>query len=378
MKDNSANGQMANGKPVKVAIVCDWLTGIGGAELVLLEIHKQFPDAPIYTSQYDPKSIDWFKDADVRTGWLQKFPASLKKLLPVLRAWYFSRLNLSDYDLIITSNTGAEAKGIKTNPNQIHICYMHAPTHYYWSRYDEYMQNPGWGGFNWLGRIGLRLLIAPMRKWDLNAAQRPDFIIANSYHTQNSIRKYYGRASTVVHPPVDTDFFGQQTNTGVRDGFVITGRQTPYKRFDLAVEACSRLGLKLTVIGDGPDHQKLKSSAGPTVTFLGKIPRSQVRDVLQSSEAFIFPGIDDFGIAPVEALAAGTPVIAYKAGGALDYVTSKTGLFFNTQSVESLSQALKQFNPDNYQSDDIKSVAQAFGLKNFHKKLRAELERVLQ
>lgn len=364
----------------KVAIVCDWLTGTGGAELVLLEIHKQFPDAPIYTSQYNPKNIDWFKDADVRTGWLQIFPSSLKKFLPILRAWYFSRLKLRDYDLIISSNTGAEAKSIKTVNGQIHVCYMHAPTHYYWSRYDDYLRNPGLGTFNWLGRFGLRLLIKPMRKWDYKAAQRPDHIIANSSHTQSAIKKYYNRDSTIIHPPVDTEFFADSSNNTdlIRSGFVITGRQTPYKRFDLAVDACSQLGFKLAVLGDGPEYKKLKASAGPSITFLGQVPRQQIRESLQSAQAFIFPGTDDFGIAPVEAMAAGTPVIAYKAGGALDYVTPKTGLFFENPTVDSLKTALQQFDPANYQPDDIKMAAGAFSKDTFHKKLLSLLERVLQ
>lgn len=365
---------------MKVAIVCDWLTGIGGAELVLLELHKLFPKAPIYTSQYNPKLIDWFKDADVRTGWLQKFPSFLKKLLPVLRAWYFSRLDLSDYDLIITSNTGAESKAIKTSSKQIHICYMHAPTHYYWSRYDEYIQEPGWGTFNFLGRLGLRLLIGPMRKWDYAAAQRPDYIVTNSSHTQAAIKEFYGRESVVIHPPVNTDYFGNHDNAKIqkqRSGFVITGRHTPYKRFDLAVEACTMLGLELTVIGDGPEHQHLKNIAGPSVSFTGKVSRSKLRDALQSAQGFIFPGLDDFGIAPVEALAAGTPVIAYKAGGALDYITPKTGLFFDKQTVDSLSNCLNEFRSENFDSQQINNAAKHYSIKTFRLKFQEIITQIL-
>src|SRR3990167_1473815 len=160
-------------KPLKVAIVCDWLVSIGGAERVVLDLHKMFPGAPIYTSQYDPKKIDWFKDADIRTTWLQKLPYGLRKFLPVLRAWSFSHLDLSEYDLVISSS-GAEAKGIKTSKNTLHVNYCHSPTHYYWIRYDEYLQNPGFGSFNWLARLGLEVLVGPMRRWDLKASQRPD------------------------------------------------------------------------------------------------------------------------------------------------------------------------------------------------------------
>ena len=191
----------------RIAIVCDWLTGIGGAEKVVLEVHKLYPDAPIYTSQYDPSKIDWFKNADVRTGWLQKIPVSLKKFLPVLRAWYFSRLNLSQYDLIISVNFGAESKAVKFRKDAKHICYCNAPTHYYWSRYDEYIKNPGFGGLNPLARLGLKILVGPMRKWDLKVAQRPSVMIANSTHIAAEIKKYYNRDSTVIHPPVDISRF---------------------------------------------------------------------------------------------------------------------------------------------------------------------------
>jgi hypothetical protein len=198
---------MSDTPKLRVAIVCDWLTGIGGAERVVLELHKLYPDAPIFTSQYDPSRIDWFEDADVRTTWLQRLPTSLKKFLPLLRAWTFSRLDLSDYDLVLSSS-GAEAKGVKTGPNTIHICYCHSPTHYYWIRHDEYLDNPGFPfGFNWLARLGLKLLIDPLKRWDRHAAKQPDFLIANSTHTQTMIKRYYKREATVIFPPVDTSQF---------------------------------------------------------------------------------------------------------------------------------------------------------------------------
>src|SRR5438105_5038206 len=217
---------------MKVAIVCDWLTGIGGAERVVLELHRLYPEAPIYTSQYDPKAIDWFKDADVRTTWLQRLPRSLKKFLPVLRAWTFGRLDLSEYDLVISSS-GAEAKAVKTGPKTVHICYCHAPTHYYWSRYEQYMRHPGFGILNPLARFGLLLLVRPMRGWDYKASQKPDYFITTSNYTKSEIKKYYGRKARVIHPPVDIVRF-QPKEKLQRHGFLIAGRQTPYKRFDLA------------------------------------------------------------------------------------------------------------------------------------------------
>jgi glycosyltransferase involved in cell wall biosynthesis len=290
---------------MKVAIVCDWLSGIGGAERVVLELHKLYPEAPIYTSQYDPKKIDWFATADVRTGWLQKLPGSLKKFLPPLRAWYFSHLNLNEYDLVISSS-GAEAKGVKTGPNTRHLCYMHAPTHYYWARYDEYIKNPGFGYLDPLARLGLKLLVGPMRRWDRKAAQRPDYIIANSSFTKSQIKKYYGRDSEVIHPPVD--------------------------------------------VAGASDKEIVK--------------------YFQSAEAFIFPGIDDFGIVAVEALAAGTPVIAYGQGGALDYVTPQNGILFQEQTVESLLGALQKFNPGNFNNTSIQKSAVKFSAQAFEKNVK--------
>lgn len=362
---------------MKVAIVCDWLTGLGGAERVVLELHKMFPEAPIYTSQYDPVDAPWFKDADVRTTWLQKLPKGLKKFLPVLRAWSFSRLGLSAYDLVISAS-GAEAKSVKTGPKTIHICYCYAPTHYYWSRYNEYTKNPGFGKLDWLARLGLRVLVGPMRRWDKKAAQRPDYMIGISSHIQAEIKRYYGRDSELVFPPVDIERFKLNT-TDERDGFVIAGRQTPYKRFDLVVSACSELGLKLTVIGAGPDHQKLKKLAGPTATFLTGVSDDAMPEYFANAEAFVFPGLDDFGITPVEALACGTPVIAYKAGGALDYVHSgKNGLFFDEQTAKSLKAILKEFSNYKFDPKQVSSSAQNFNAERFHQEMRKTIDKLIK
>jgi len=429
---------------IKVALVCDWLTGIGGAERVVLELHKMFPDAPIYTSQYDPGRIDWFAGADVRTTWLQKLPSALKKFLPVLRAWSFSRLNLSEYDLVISTG-GAEAKFIKTSPNKhsrfsqlfgaqganeerkgnvhvsttsahrslqhsdpdksiggvigsadeqantvrkcVHVYYCYAPVHYYWSRYDEYMQNPGFGAFNWLARMGLKMLVGPMRRWDYKAAQRPDFIIGISSHIQKEIKKYYGRKAALIHPPVDTSRFQKAKSPqpsvlspplSPRHGFVTAGRQAPYKRHDLAVAACTKLNLPLTVIGNGPEHDKLVKMAGPTVKFVTNASDADVARYFVEAEAFIFPGLDDFGIVAVEAMASGTPVIAFRSGGAIDYVIpGKTGEFFIEQTVESLVQTLKTFNSDDFNREDIVANSKAFSSDKFQSNMREFLSNTL-
>ncbi len=360
---------------LKVAIVHDWLIG-GGAERVVHELHRMFPEAPIYTSY---ATHEWRErmDGKVKTGILQYWPFSkLRKFLPVLRVWWFSRLDLRGYDLVISSS-GAEAKGINVPEGTLHVNYCHAPTHYYWSRYEAYMEHPGFGPFDPLARFGLRLLVDPLRKWDYQAAQKPHFIIANSTHIKQEVEKYYGRKADVVFPPVDTDRFKSGKKTE-RYGFVIVGRQTPYKRIDLAVAACSRLHLPLKVIGNGPDHHRLCAMAGQSVRFLTNVTDDEKVRHFQTAEAFLFPGIDDFGITPVEAMAAGTPVIAYKGGGALDYVKeNETGMFFDEQTVDSLASVLKSFKAGQFKSEHIRAQAEKFAPAHFNQSLQKLLSHYL-
>jgi glycosyltransferase involved in cell wall biosynthesis len=283
-------------------------------------------------------------------------------------------LDLSEYDLVISSS-GAEAKGVKTGPNTKHITYCHAPTHYYWSRYDEYIEHPGFGIFNPLARLGLRLLVRPMRKWDYRAAQKPDYFIANSTHIKEQIKKYYGRDSEVIHPPVDIERFAPKAKV-VKNGFLIAGRQTSYKRFDLAVAACRELGVALTVVGNGPEHNRLVDMAGPRTTFLTKVSDKDIPYYFQRAEGFIFPGIDDFGIVAVEALAASTPVIAYKAGGALDYVKpDKTGVLFEDQTIDSLMGALEEFAYKQFKTSTIIGKARSFSSDKFREKINQYLHK---
>jgi len=367
---------MAGKQSLRVAIVHDWLVG-GGAERVVFELHKMFPAAPIYTSYC---SDEWRAklDGKVVTGWLQHF-GKLRKFLPVLRIWWFTHLKFDGYDLVISSS-GAEAKGVKVPKGTIHVNYCHAPTHYYWSRYDEYLARPGFGVFDPLARLGLKLLVGSLRKWDYKAAQRPDYMIANSSHTQAEIKKYYGRDSVVIHPPVDMSRFRtpKSKHERFRAGFLAGGRLTPYKRNDLAVQACTKLHLPLTIYGDGPDRARLESMAGPNVTFTGFISDEAVADLFASSEAFIFPLVDDFGVVGIEALAGGTPVIAYKAGGALDYVVpGKTGEFFTSQTAAALEKALQTFDPKKYDAREIIKFANRFSVENFTGKMKGFLEKIL-
>jgi glycosyltransferase involved in cell wall biosynthesis len=366
---------MHKGKPRKVAIVHDWLVG-GGAELVVEQLHKLYPDAPIYTS-YATREWRERLDGMVRTGWLQ-FLGPLRKYIPFLRILWFTNLDFRGYDLVISSS-GAEAKGIRVPEHVIHINYCHAPTHYYWSRYEQYLREPGFGAFDWLARIGLRVLVAPLRKWDYAAAQRPDHMIANSRHIQREIKKYYGRDSTVIHPPIYLERFQKSENQKLkREGFLVVGRQTPYKRFDIAIEACNQTEQLLTVIGDGPDHGRLRKLAGHDITFLGKVSDEIAEKEYASAQALIFPGIDDFGIVPVEALAAGTPVIAYRGGGALDYVLpGKSGEFFDDMTAESLAKVLQDFKPERYSNAAISVFARRFSRERFQKAIAAYIKGVI-
>lgn len=360
---------------MKVAIVHDWLVG-GGAEKVVLELHRIYPDAPIYTSY---STDEWRKklNGKVVTGYLQNWPFSkLRKFIPVLRIWWFTRLKLDGYDLVISSTGNGEAKGIRVPEGTKHICYCNSPTHFYWRHYNYYLKQPGFGAFNPLARVGLRLLVGPLRRWDLKASKRPDFFIANSTHIQNDIKKYYGRDSEVIFPPVDTDRF-QEISTA-RSGFVTVGRLVPNKRVDIIVQACTQLALPLTVVGRGPDLTRLQQLAGPTITFDTNASDEAVSKYMASAEAFLFASFEDFGITPVEAMVAGTPVIAYKAGGALDYVVpGKTGEFFEEQTTESLSEALQSFNTKVFDSKKIAEHAQHFSVKVFQAAIQTVVKKVI-
>lgn len=356
---------------MKVAIVHDWMYG-GGAEKVVLELHKLYPDAPIYTSYC---SDEWRKrlDGKVVTGYLQHAPfRQLRKFLPLLRQWWFARLDLRGFDLVISSSGNGEAKFARA-VDGTHVCYCHTPNHFYWRHYDKYLRDPGFRP-KWLASLGLRLLVSPLKRRDYQAAQKVDHFIANSSQIAKDIKKYYGRESTLIFPPVDTMRITRQSASKrkeQRSGFVTVGRQVPMKRTEVIVEACKRLRLPLTVIGNGPEHGALVSGTGPTIHFKTNLTDEEVAKELARAEAFIFASHEDFGIAPVEALAAGTPVIAYKAGGALDYVRpGETGEFFDAQTPESLMAVLQEFEAKKYRPDRLQAAAQQFSAEAFKKHLR--------
>jgi glycosyltransferase involved in cell wall biosynthesis len=364
---------------LKVAIVHDWFVG-GGAERVVYELHKMYPKAPIYTSYCSPQWQEKLSGTKVITSYMQHWPFSkLRKFLPPLRAMWFSRLDLSGYDLVISSS-GAEAKGVRVKKPAVHVNYCHAPTHYYWGRYDDYMRHPGFGFLDPLARAGLKLLISPMRRWDKKAAQRPDYMVANSNYIKEQIEKYYDRDSSVINPPVDIDRFKILNKSSIsKSRYLIAGRQTPYKRFDLAVAACTELRLPLTVIGNGPENKKLQKIAGRSITFLKNVNDEDLVGYFQTAKAFIFPGVDDFGIVAVEALAAGTPVIAYKDGGALDYIKDgKNGLFFDEQDSKSLVKALAKFDKHKFNRRSIESTAGQFSPAVFKSQFQKFIDDILR
>jgi glycosyltransferase involved in cell wall biosynthesis len=310
-----------------------------------------------------------FKNATIHTAWFQRLPKALRKhqLLTLPRQWYFGHLELKNYDVVISAS-GAEAKAVKA-PGGIHINMCYTPTLYYWVKPDNYLHK-GSDGLNIIWRTGLKILLPYVKKWDLKAARRPDKMYAISTAVQDRIKKYYDRDSEILYPPTDIDRFANNGKQP-REGFVIFGRHVQHKRFDLAVRACSELGKKLIVIGEGPETNRLKAMAGATIEFKGRVSDEKIGYYVGRAEAFIFPNEEDFGIVGAEAQAAGTPVIAYRAGGALDIVDEGvTGEFFDRQTVESLTRTIQSFNYKLYNRQAILAQANKFSAENFREQIQ--------
>lgn len=362
---------MAQNK-IKVAIVHDWLTAMGGAEPTLLAIAELFPDAPIYTSVYDAETMTAFKNRDVRTTWLQKLPRFLRykhTLFPVLRAYAFRKIDMHDYDLIISSSS-AEAKAIKKRSGAVHICYCHTPTRYYWSHYKEFKKEFSFGPLTFLMRPLIPIFVRWMRRKDLEAAAGVDLWIANSTITKQRIQSYYHTQAQIVHPPVDTKKFITKNHPD-RTGYIMWGRHVPYKRFDLAIKACNELKNPLTIIGDGPDTMRLKKMAGSTIRFTGRVSDEELVHLAHSAQYFLFPNEEDFGISAVEAMAAGLPIVAYRKGGALDIVEDGiTGIYFEQQTVESLKAAMKHIENQAFSYTTLVQRSKRFDVVLFQTKLR--------
>lgn len=360
----------------KIAIVHDWLTNMGGAERVVLALHEAFPGAPIYTSTFDPEAMPAFAGLDVRTTYLQNLPGFLRKLhkfFPHLRVRAFQKLDLSEFDIIISSSS-AEAKQVrKSRPDQIHICYCHTPIRYYWSHYQEYKRNPGYGRLNWLVRLMMPLMVPSLKKSDYKAAQNIDLFIANSSEVQKRIKKYYNKSSLVIYPPVDVSRFKPAMRR--RDYYVALGRQVPYKRIDLAVIAATDLNLPLRVYGNGSEHERLEALASSNVQFYtdrtNEASDTAVTEALNHAKGYIFPATEDFGIVLVEALAAGTPAIAYAGGGALDIVEDGvSGVLFYEQTSAAVVNAIKKASLVHFDPATLHRKAKRFDKSLFITKIR--------
>ncbi len=357
----------SDGQEMKIALVHDWLNQVGGAEGVLENLVDLYARAPIYTSIYAPRSMpDFYRRWDIRTTWMNKLPLVKRRHQPFLPLYplAFESLDLSEHEVVLSNKSGF-CHGVVTPPETLHICYCLTPTRYVW-RYHDYAAREGIGK---TARVLLTPFLTCLRIWDRLAADRVDHFVAISTEVQRRIKKYYRRESEIIYPPVDTQRFAP--SAGYDDYFLIVGRLVPYKRIDLAVQACSKLGLRLQVGSTGRDMARLKALAGPTVEFLGRVPDEQLPTLLARCRAFLFPGAEDFGIAPVEAMAAGRPVIAYASGGALDTVIEgRTGTFFDEQTVEALSDALRRFDPDSYDPAVIRRHAEQFDAAIFKQKIQ--------
>jgi len=365
---------VAEAKPLKIALVHDWLTNWGGGERVFWSLHELYPKADIFATVYNEEAMPEFKELDVHTSFLQNIPLAKTKhqLFPVLRTYAVESYDFSNYDIVI-SDSSAESKGIITKPGTLHISYIHTPTRYYWSEYDKYLVDPGFGWLNPAIKLVMPYFVNKMKKWDYAAAQRPDVLCSNSDNVKARIKKYYDREATTIHPPVDAKRFKLQEKK--EDFYLVVGRQVPYKRVDLAVQACTTMGVKLVVIGEGSESENLKKMAGPTVEFKGRLNDKETAEYYSRAKAFLFTAEEDFGITPLEAMACGTPVIAYGKGGATETVKDgTTGFFFDRQTPESLMNAIQKFEKTKLDPKKIRSHALTFDDMVFKKNFRTLVE----
>jgi len=329
---------------MKVALVYDRVNKWGGAERVLLTLHKLFPKAPLFTSVYHSKKALWAKDFKIKTSFLQTFPKAktAHENYAVLMPLAFESFSFDDYDLVI-SVTSEAAKGIITKPETLHICYCLTPTRYLWSGYNDYFKSP-------LFKLISKPAVLYLRHWDKHASKRPDVYIAISNEVKKRIKKYYQRDSHLVFPPLSTILNNQSKKkiTG-KNYFLVVSRLVAYKRVDIAIKAFNILGWPLKIIGTGKEEQNLKKIAKKNIDFLGNVKEEDLALFYKNAKALIFPGVEDFGLVMVEAQSFGIPVIAFKKGGALDIIREgETGDFFEKQNARSLIEKLKKINWKRY------------------------------
>lgn len=346
---------------MKVALVYDRVNKWGGAERVLLALHKIFPDAPLYTSVYNSKTAPWANAFDVRTSFLQNFPnaKSSHELYAPLMPLAFESFDFSEYDLVI-SVTSEAAKGIITKPKTLHICYLLTPTRYLWSGYEEYFQNL-------LLKIISYPLVLYLRSWDKIAAKRPDKIIAISGDVRKRIKKYYDLDSKIIFPPL-SKIPNKNIDPKKGEYFLVVSRLVYYKRIDIAIKAFNKIKYPLKIIGVGGELERLKSMANSNIEFLGNLTDEKLSFYYKNSRALVFPGVEDFGLVMAEAQSYGKPVVAFRKGGALDIVKEGiTGEFFEKQSSESLIKVLEKFDDTRYNTNLCREKSLRFSFENFKK-----------
>lgn len=363
---------------MKVALVHDWLnTKYGGAERVLEQLAAIYPEAPIYTLIYNAEAGGSIDPARVRTSSLQRLPRWLQKrsryLLPFIPT-AIEQFDLSEYDVVISSSA-AFSKSVITKPETVHICYCHTPTRFVWDYWPKYVNEQQVGP---LRRAIIHRLVSKLRVWDYYSAERVDHWIANSNTTAGRIQKYYRQnPDAIIYPGVEVGLFKPVPQDQKEDYFVTLGMLTPYKKIDVAIEACNKLGRNLIVIGDGPDRSRLQKLAGPTVTFVGFVSNEQRAELVAKAQALIFANEEDFGIAPVEAMASGTAVIAYGKGGLTETVADGlTGRFFHQPTVDSLVRVMKDFDASLFKQKALVDQAQKFSSQRFAREIKAFVRKV--
>ncbi len=353
---------------MKIALVHDYLIRFGGAERVFLNLYKIFPQAEIFTILYDEKKMGrYFPNAKINTSFLQNFPFSLKKhrLLAPFMPTAVESLDLRDFDLIISSSSSF-TKGLIIRPNAIHICYCHNPARFLWDYASQYDGGPA---------FFKKLLFHYLRIWDRSAADRVDYFIANSKTTAGRIKKFYNREAKVIYPAVNKKTSHSEMHGLItpKQYFLIVSQLTPYKRIDLAIDVFNKLELPLVIIGQGRDRKRLQKMAKQNVKFLGWQSDKTVRRYFQNCTAFIFPGEDDFGMAPVEAMLFGKPVLAYRKGGVTETVLEGiSGEFFDDLATESLADGVRRLtmNIHNYSPLVIKKIGEKFSQEKFEKAIK--------
>jgi glycosyltransferase involved in cell wall biosynthesis len=358
---------------MQIAVVHDYFTQMGGAERVAEELARMLPSASLYTTVAMPDLMPpGLAGRRVETSWMQHLPSMKRyyRLYFLLYPFAVRSLDLSRYELVVSSSSGY-AKGVRTSRDAIHVCYCHTPMRWAWS-FASYSAQETAGP-------GRRLLLPPMmsalRKWDKRASHYPDHFVANSKTVAARIQRAYGRTAEVIHPPINVNRF--RPSPEQEDYYLVLARLISYKRIDLAIEACSSLGRQLVIIGDGPDRDRLMAKAGPTVKFLSHVSDAEVEHYAARCRALLFPGEEDFGMAPLELAAAGRPTIAYRAGGAAETILDGvTGVFFDRQSVSDLVEAIMRFERQEWSAKLLRTHAEGFGIEIFQARFRQFLARV--